>query len=246
MTSTDDLPWATLTGPDGTETPVVQGGTYDSADAAVDYGRQATAIEPSRVLVLDNDEQHTLLIALERWEPGSIDADRLQSRVSSGDEYTDEIDEMARITLRKRRLAAEIVRINKRIDALTEPTVDRLTEFGAKSMRHDGTGALVMRDDLVRLAHRDSDWSKEEKAAAKEAAGDVLAAQPETEDLVEQTWAHRRVEAYYRGLYQDALEAEQAKPEDERRPVEADSVIPEAMRAFYKLDVTPRITVRAS
>ncbi len=238
MSTTDDIPWETVEDPSPVSNPV----------DAVDYGRQATAIEPSRVLVLDEDEQYNLVGLLDlpaRSSPDDL-LRSLRNRIIVGETYTDEIDEMARITLRKRRLAAEIVRINKRIDALTEPTVDRLTEFGAKSMRHDGTGALVMRDDLVRLAHRDSDWSKEEKAAAKEAAGDVLAAQPETEDLVEQTWAHRRVEAYYRGLYQDALEAEQAKPEDERRPVEADSVIPEAMRAFYKLDVQPRITVRVS
>ncbi len=160
-----------------------------------------------------------------------------------GDAYADELDEMARITLRKRRLAAEIVKINRRIDELTEPCVDRLTEIGARSLRHDETGVLIMRDDTVRLAHRDPEWGTEEKAIAKDAAGQILSSQPDTEAFVQAGWNHRRVESYYRGLYAEAVEAELELPEAERRPVDPDSVIPEALRAFYRLNVAPRIKI---
>ncbi len=234
-----DLPWAN-------EDAIFPG----SGAASVEQARADTpsAIEPSRVLVLDEDEQNQILDALNYTAKSALLLDyapvlRLHHRVQQGDEYTDELDEMARITLTKRRLAAEIVRINRRIEALTEPVVDRLNEIGAKSLRHDATGALIQRDDTIRLAHRDSEWGTEEKAIAKDAAGEVLANTPETEAFVQSGWNHRRVESFYRDRYRHRLDEMLELPEDERRPVDPDDVIPAELRPFYRLVVAPRVKV---
>ncbi len=234
-----DLPWDDNPRCDG-----MCDGQSHTQGAGLDYLTRSarSAIEPSRVLMLDEDEQNAIIDALLGSSTVRL-ALPVALRVQQGDEYDDELDEMARITLTKRRLAAEIVRINRRIEALTEPVVDRLNEIGAKSLRHDATGALIQRDDTIRLAHRDPEWGTEEKAIARDAAGEVLAATPETEAFVQAGWNHRRVESFYRDRYRHQLDAMLELPESERRPVDPDSVIPAELRPFYRLVVAPRVKV---
>lgn len=205
-----------------------------------------SAIEPQRVMILSEEEQRTFTDNLAEVQAGGYLKPHevaLYGRLAHGEPYDDEIDEAARITLAKRRLETEIKRINLRLAAINDAAIDRLADMGAKSMRHEGTGALVARDDTIRLAFADPDWSTYEKAVAKESAGSVLAASSSTHDFVQPSWTHARVEAYYRELYRTLVATNLEKPPHERVDVDPDAVIPAALRPFYRLNVTPKIKV---
>lgn len=198
-----------------------------------------TAIEPSRVMVLSEDEQWAIVGVFELLPHPLI-----CNRVAYGDEYTDATDELARTTVRKRRLEAEIKRCNMRIEQLTEPVLDALQSVGAKSLNHEASGCRIQRDSAVRLQHRDPDWGSVEKAIAKEAAGDAFKALGgDLGAMLKQEWNHRRVESYFRERYLTRVAAEMEKPEHERQPVDPDDILPAEIRAHYRLNVNPRVKV---
>lgn len=200
-----------------------------------------SAIEPQRVMILDEDEQRWLLNTTANWTD-----DALARRLIFGDAYADDLDEIVRRTMRKRRLLTEVKRETVAIERLTEPVVERLTEIGAKSLTHEATGTRIQRDDAVHLAYADPDWGSGEKADAKDAAGDVIAQIDELADFVQQTWAQRTVEAYFREQYKSALAEQHDKPEHERTPVDPDEILPEALRPYYRLSVKPRLKIVAT
>ena len=245
-----DMPWQPpigglaiggLTDSNGKPTPVQQAGTTDWRPAPA-------TVTPDRVMILSEDEQRGMVEILDVGvvlHPRPLAIRAMRDRLAYGDEYYDEADELARLTLRKRRIEEEARRLGRRIAELHEPVVARLAEIGATSMRHEGTGALLMRDDTVRLAHRDPDWSTEEKAVAKDAAGEVLESMPETQDFVTPGWNHRRVEAWMRERYKTAVNEQLERPPEQREPVDAEAFVPEGLRPFYRLVVAPRIKVQS-
>lgn len=207
-----------------------------------------TAIEPSRVLILDEEEQLRLIAVF------NADADVLSiaplrtfcMRIAYGDEYVDEMDELARTTLRKRRLETEIKRCNMRIEQITEPVVDKLAEVGARSLTHEASGTRIQRDDQVYLKYADENWSKDEQALARARAGETMSALGgEYAEFIVPTYNSSSVGAFFRERYKAALAEQLDKPEHERRPVTPDDVIPAELREWLSLSVKPRVKVTA-
>lgn len=203
------------------------------------------AIEPARVMVLSEEEQAAILDAyLEKFD--HMVGARLALRVAEGDEYVDEVDELARTTLRKRRLETEIKRCNMTIERLTEPVVERLAEIGARSLTHEASGTRIQRDDQVYLKYA-GEWSKDEQALARVRAGETMEALGgEYASFIQPTYNSSSVGAFFRERYKAALAEQLEKPEHERVPVEPDSVIPDELREWLSLSVKPRVRVTAT
>lgn len=202
------------------------------------------AVEPSRVLILDAREQAQILDAL---EANDYLGHAVARRIAYGDEYADETDELARVTLRKRRLEAEIKRCNRAIDRLTEPVVDKLTDIGARSITHAATGTRIQRDDQVYLAYADPGWSRDEQAYARMRAGETMATLGgEWAAFITPTYNAQTIGAHLRERYKARIAAELDKPEHERQPVDPGSVIPDELREWLTLSVTPRVKVTAT
>jgi hypothetical protein len=217
---------------------------------------EPTAVEPSRVLVLNDDEQRILMHALTRLAPEREDlgdrhlVQRLHGRIAHGDEYVNPTDELARVTLRKRRLEGEVKRCNIRISRVEEQVLEDLQRDGHKSVGHAATGATltvtrmlwakldVDTDDLT------EDDAKAVRATAKAAAGDALI-EAGMGDYVRSDFNLNSVSAHFRTLVK-AYDDEQAElPEHERRPRAAESFLPEALHGHLVLDDNPTISVRA-
>jgi hypothetical protein len=208
----------------------------------------ATAIEPLRVMVLNEDEQRELLSIMREFveNPFQPPSHPLYNRIAYGDEYEDEMDELARTTLRKRRLEAEIKRCNMTIERLTEPVVERLAEIGAKSLTHEGSSTRIQRDDAVRLTYADPDWGKDEQALARSMSGEIMEQLgDEYAAFIVPTYNANTVAAHFRERYKARLAEELDKPEAERQPVNADDVLPEPLREWLSLSVKPRVKVTA-
>lgn len=208
-----------------------------------------TAIEPSRVLVLDDAEQRLLLDAMQASRiPGAAIED-LYFRLMHGEEYNNEVDELTRQTFRKRRLEAELRRINARIEVLTEIVVDSWAAEGISGLKHEATGASLSRDDTlwakldVDTSEMSSDEEKLARAAVKARAGQVL--QDLGLEFVKPDFNLNTLSAYFRELVKNAREAERAKPEHERRPIVPSDLLPDELRGLIRLNDKPSIKVNA-
>jgi len=212
------------------------------SDALDDLVNEATAIEPQRVMILDEGEQRDILNALSYRVCGA----RVRDRIAYGDEYFNETDELVRVTLRKRRLEEEVRRCNRRIADLEPVIVEQLTEIGVSAMKHDATGATLRRRDKAWIKYVDENLDTAGKAAVKAQAAAVMQQiGGEVADLVKPDYNGNTVSAFFREQYL-ALVAEQlALPEHERRPVDPDALIPEPLREYLRLDAQPHIEVRA-
>jgi hypothetical protein len=210
-------------------------------DALDDLVNEATAIEPQRVLVLNEDEQVAILDAFDGLLP-----DIFAQRIAHGETYVNETDELVRVTLRKRRLEEEVRRCNRRIADLEPVIVEQLTEIGVSAMKHDATGATLRRRDKAWIKYVDENLDTAGKAAVKAQAAAVMQQiGGEVADLVKPDYNGNTVSAFFREQYL-ALVAEQlALPEHERRPVDPDALIPEPLREYLRLDAQPHIEVRA-
>jgi len=210
-------------------------------DALDDLVNEATAIEPQRVLVLNEDEQVAILDAFDGLLP-----DIFAQRIAHGETYVNETDELVRVTLRKRRLEEEVRRCNRRIADLEPVIVEQLTEIGVSAMKHDATGATLRRRDKAWIKYVDENLDTAGKAAVKAQAAAVMQQiGGEVADLVKPDYNGNTVSAFFREQYL-ALVAEQlALPEHERRPVDPDQLIPEPLREYLRLDAQPHIEVRA-
>jgi hypothetical protein len=225
-----------------------------------------TAIEPQRVLILSDAEQRLLIDTIDGAVDGAVEAERiiagpgathdaetqrLLGLLAYGEEYNNPADELTRVTLRKRRLEAEVRRCNQRIADLEPEIIDEWSEQGISGIRHDATGASLGRDDRVwaKLNIDTSDMTREQadraKAAVKAAAADALAADEETADFVRNDFNLNTISAYFREIYKAYNDAQRELPEHERTPRPVESFLPEALRPFLRLDATPHITVRA-
>jgi hypothetical protein len=203
---------------------------------------EATAIEPQRVMVLSEDEQRAILG--EMGYPAI--AHPIAVRIADGETYANETDELVRVTLRKRRLEEEVRRANRRIAELEPVIVEQLTELGVSGMKHDATGATLRRTDKAWIVYVDKELDTAGKAAVKaQAAAVMVDLGGDVAELVKPDYNGNTVSAYFREKYL-ALVAEQLdKPEHERRPVDPDSVLPESLRDYLRLDAVPHVQVRA-
>jgi len=209
-----------------------------------------TAIEPQRVAVLTEDEQHLIVDVLRGdfssvvWFDAKL-ADRLARRLAHGDEYATPADELARITLRKRRLEEEVRRINRRIADVEQQVIEDLAQIGARSMKHDDTGCTLRRDDKIWVKYADETADTEQRAEIKAQAGAIMQTLPELADFVRPDYNGQTVSAYFRELYRNEVALQADKPEHERRPIDPDALMPEPLRDLLRIDATPHITVRA-
>jgi hypothetical protein len=228
---------------------------FDEAlDAVIDAGLvkviEPTAIEPSRVLVLNEDEQRELLQALPLVDDHpSSGPGRLWERLAYSDEYANPTDELARVTLRKRRLEAEVRRCNITIARVEEQVCEELMAAGHRKVTHAATGATLALDSKVwaKLDVDTSDMSKEEadavRADRKAAAGDMLI-EVGLGDYVRNDFNMNSISAYFRQQIKD-YNAEQAElPEHQRQPRTAQSFLPAELDGYLIIDDTPHITVR--
>lgn len=211
--------------------------------------QDATAIEPSRVMVLTDDEQRLIVAVLCTYRDEA--AVRLTKRIETGDAYVSEVDELARITLTKRRLEEQVRRINRRIAALEPIIVEQWAEDATTGVKHAGTGANLRRDDKVWVRY-DADLEglgKNEadliKADLKAQAGAVME-QIGLGHFVRPDWNANTVSAHFRGLIRDETEAQRDLPEEKRTPVDPQSFLPVQLRGLLRIDTTPHIQVRAS
>lgn len=213
-----------------------------------------TAIEPQRVLILNEDEQRLALaacnvVALDLFtDTGTFGPPgELAERIAEGDTYADEMDELARTTLRKRRLETEIKRCNQIIDRLTEPVLERLAEVGAKSLTHEASGTRLERTNRIDMAYRDPDWSSDEKADARQQTAEtLLAIGGDYAAFIAPAFNANTMSAYFREKYNAAVAAELEKPEHERVPVDPDEIVPPEIRGWYRLNVAPKVKVTAT
>lgn len=215
-----------------------------------------TAVEPSRVLVLTDDEQLILLhattvFAREREDLGDAHlVRRFHDRVAYGDEYINEVDELTRTTLRKRRLEAEIRRCNLRIEKLDSDVVDEFVTNGDTGRKHAGTGASL---SLVRnvWAKLDIDTAGMSKDEEQQARADAKAAAAEALEhaglgaLVRPDFNLQTLSAVFREQIKAYDELQRDLPEHKRAPRTADSFLPEPLRGHLRIDDTPHIQVRA-
>jgi hypothetical protein len=222
----------------------------DTVTAAA--GLEPTAIEPSRVVILDDAEQRAIIDAYANLPDGFVPPvlKRLVDRIAFGDEYVNETDELVRTTLRKRRLEAETRRCNIRIENLEEAVVEQLLERGDTGGKHAGTGASYRLDSKV-WAKLDvdvdglpKDQADEVKARVKAQAGDALIAAG-LGDFVRSDFNLNTVSAYFREQVKAWRAEQQDLPERERAPRDISEFLPDELRGLLRLDDKPTITVRA-
>jgi hypothetical protein len=226
-----------------------------SHEATATLGLPApTAIEPSRVLVLNDDEQRLLLDALDNSVGSSIDPgaplNRLHSRIAYGDEYVNAKDELARVTLRKRRLEGEIRRCNMAIERCEEQVVEEFIDEGSSGFKHDATGANLILDrkvwvkldvDTEGLPKDEADRVRREHKAR--AADGLIAAG--LGDYVKPDFNSNSVSAYFRELIKTYAAEQRELPEHQRTPLPAEAFLPDQLRGLLVIDDSPSISVRA-
>lgn len=222
----------------------------------------ATAVEPSRVLILDEDEQRVVIEALSFFDRQALDheggdnregypAYRLNKRIAYGEEYLNEADELARITLRKRRLEGEIRRINTRIGMLNDAVVEQWAQDGLTGMKHAGTGAnMSLRRDVWAKLDVDTDGldkqqAEQIRAARKAEVAAVMQRIDELADLVRPDFNLSTLSAVFRERIRAYDEEQRELPEHERTPRDAEQFLPDELRGLLRIDVKPQITVRA-
>jgi hypothetical protein len=217
---------------------------------------ELAAIEPSRVLVLNDDEQRILLHALTRLVPareGLGDGhlvERLHDRIAHGDEYANPTDELTRVTLRKRRLEGEVKRCNIAIGRVEEQVIEDMQRDGHRSVGHAATGAtLTISRKLWARVDVDTDGLNKDDADAARAAAKAQAAEALIDaglgDYVRPDFNLNSVSAYFRALVNE-YDAEQAElPEHERVPLLAVRFLPDELHGHLRLDDKPTISVRA-
>lgn len=209
---------------------------------------EATAIEPERVLVLTDREQRILLDLLPA--DASTETAAIRGRIAWGDEYSDEKDELARVTLRKRRLEAEVRRCNRRLEDLEETVVEQLIDQGVSSVKHAGTGATLRIDSKIwaKLAVDTEGLPKSEaevlRAEAKAKAGDGLIAAG-LGTYVRSDFNLNSVTAHFREQIKAYRAAQADLPEDERRPMSVEDFLPPELQGLLELTDQPTISVRS-
>lgn len=207
----------------------------------------AGAIEPERVLVLNDDQQRLIAEALHHAEDVPhleyANPRALRLLITDGQEYANPVDELTRTTLRKRRLEAEVRRCNKAIERCEGLVVAELLERGESGAKHAATGATLSLTQkvwakVVRAGDKPTD---DEKAAAGEALIDAGLG-----DFVKPAFNTNTVSAHFRELYNAHLAEQQALPEHQRRPLPVDHFLPEPLVGFIELTNDPAISVRAA
>lgn len=219
--------------------------------------RPCPAVEPSRVLVLTDDEQRIIIDALAKFAPSRAElgdrhlVDRLHQRFRHGDAYANAIDELARVTLRKRRLEGEVRRCNIAIERAEEQALEDLAELGVDGAKHKGTGASLSITRTIR-ARLDVDTTgmpkseaDAERAHAKAAAA-VALEQAGLGDYVKPDFNLNTVSAHFRQIVNDHVAAQLELPEHERQPRPAGEFLPVELRGHLVLDDKPTISVRAN
>jgi hypothetical protein len=230
-----------------------------SPTATASAGPAPTAIEPSRVLVLDDSEQRLLIETIETIFHAFAGDDsvphaslrRLHDLIAYGEEYANPTDELVRTTLRKRRLEGEIRRCNAAIERTTEMVVEELADRGDSGGKHAATGASYRIDRKV-WARIDvdveglpKDEADRRRAEAKAAAAAAMQANADLAVFVREDFNASTVSAYFREQIKAYDEEQRALPEHERAPRAAEDFLPDELRGLLKLDDTPTIQVRA-
>lgn len=213
----------------------------------------ATIPGTTTIVELRDDERDAIISALkgEAIDQASRDdkdearrLSNLATRLELGDEYVNESDEFVRKTLHKRRLEAEIRKLNNRLNDLEQIIVEELAERGEAGVKHAATGKQIVRTQKIwaQFAKAGDKATDEERAAAGQALIDSGLG-----DYVIPTFNANSVSAHFREQV-NAWLAEQADlPEHQRQPLTAERLqtfLPDSARAVWKLDNTPTLSVR--
>lgn len=227
----------------------------DNATAQGGSPPASTAVEPSRVLILDESEQYALLDALEH--PANVArAGRQQAvynHVAYGPEYWNATDEFVRTTFAKRRLEAEIRKLNARLTELDEQLVEEWTEAGRNKDGHEATGATLHLSKRV-WAKLDVDTGGLSRDAADSLRRGVKAQladrlqsldEPELAGLVKPDVNLQSLSAIFAERVKEYDEEQRMLPGHERVPRAAADFLPDELRGLLVIDATPHVQVRA-
>ena len=217
--------------------------------------KRPSAIEPARVMVLDEAEQDTLADALDVLSADRADSDpvvkRLEERLEYGETYQNPTDELVRRTFRKRRLEAEIRKENARIAELDAQLVEEWAEVGRSKDGHEATGATLSLSRRV-YAKLDVDTSGLPSDAAqsirsqhKAMVGEMLSQLPGLAGLVRSDFNLQTLSAIFAERIRDYDEEQRMLPEHERVPRDVQEFLPDELRGLLVLDATPHVQVRA-
>lgn len=219
-----------------------------------------SAIEPARVMVLDEQEQWTALNVLAfvidaAEENGNAGAhpleERLLERIEHGDTYANPTDEYVRRTFRKRRLEAEIRKENARLAELDTQLVEEWAERGCSGEKHEATGASLSLSRRV-YAKLDvdtsglpSDAASSIRAQHKAEVGDVLSKLDEFAPLVRSDFNLQTLSAVFAEFIRNYDEDQRHLPDHERVPKAPADFLPDELHGLLVIDATPHVTVRA-
>lgn len=218
---------------------------------SVDNAIRPIAVMPDRLMVFNEAEQEILLTALAAQRQSEIaeGARKLYDRVAEGETYTNSVDELTRLTKFKRTLDSAKKHINKRIKVLDELVIEEWTEAGTSGVKHEGTGATLSKKAAVwvKLEIDTEDMTSDEEAEARADFKAQVAphlTQAGLGDMVKEDFNLNTVSAYFREIVNEALDAQKALPEEQRRPVDPDRFLPEPLHGLLRIDMTPTVQVR--
>lgn len=203
------------------------------------------AIEPQRVIVLNDDEQHQLVTGQERI--GTAQAFALAERVTHGDRYLNATDEFARLSLRKRRLEEEVRRTTARLDAIEPLLIEQWLTDGQTGTTHAATGVKLRLDRrMFARVKVDTDGMDREvaicvRAEAKAKVAEVLLQIDELADLSRHDFNLNSLTGRFRPLMKEYDAAQRELPEHERTPLDVQTLLPDPLRDLIVLDTSPRV-----
>jgi hypothetical protein len=227
----------------------------DNATAPLPNGGDPrTALEPNRVMILGDEEQNALVYALDAYGEDVEFAGaykRLYKRLSWGDEYANPTDELVHKTFAKRRLEAEIRKLNTRIAELDEQLVEEWAQRGCGGEKHEATGATLR---LTRRVYAkldvDTDGLPKDQADSmraeyKREVAITLAQFPEFAGIVREDFNLQSLSAIFSERIKEYDETQRALPEHERVPRDPQDFLPDELRGLVVIDATPHVQVRA-
>mgnify|MGYP007083452642 FL=1 len=201
-----------------------------------------TTLTTTELLELTDDEKARIVAGLHALDDDSPHTRHLLGRLEVGEEYYNPLDEFVRTTDRKKRIEAEKKRLNERLETLTELLLQDFAEEGITGAKHAATGKTVSRSQRVwaKVAREGREATPEEKARAADAlraAG--LGA------YLEETFNVNSLSGHFSEQVKEWLADQAALPENERRPLDIDSFLPDPLKGAIELTNKPTLSVRS-
>lgn len=206
-------------------------------------------------MLLNEAEQHTIIdmgLSLSSIDLNESETavNLLLNRVADGDTYANPTDEFVRKTLAKRRLEAEIRKLNTRLADLDAQLVEEWTEAGRNKDGHAATGATLHLNRRV-WAKLDVDTDGLPKVDAEQVRAGVKTqvaialADAGLGHIVRSDFSLQTLSAIFAERIREYDEQQRMLPEHERVPKAPADFLPDELRGLLVIDATPHVQVRA-